>query len=543
MDILNSSLIKNKEFNNNKSNQGLNSYEVSYGQGYLSQHSEELNEDTTVNIQQDCIQEELKEDEGTYSKNSDDLKNVNTDVNLISPKKQKQNFTAKKTQKRLDTLNLMSLVSISPQNELVIKNYNLRPLSIDRESPSKMFNFSQGIDSRFVSAARFKSDSSITQDGQSGQLGSFQQQQQQQNQNLTKNKAENVQKDNNLTVVHHNQDKISKESIGLVFKQMMGTDEPSKVSLNLSHMARGLCKIFDISCTEICFVDKEFISLLVGIEPASKQNVISYMDLGEIHISRCSFDKTSRIDKKSYAFGMLAKEYPNIKNTRAILFKNNGIYLPIISRWRNTYPTVIGCVILSKNLQIDEDKTSVLNSKVLKSRVNLEKDEVFKPNGIFKMGTGFLKEVINQISYFTDVCKMDLKQRQSYSLLNRITQLMAHFKFDGDIRKVLLNLRIQIPIIMGFEECGILVQDKNESEAFFTINPNVEYQKLNELKKLDLYFFNLHDCLTLDCFKSGQPVFTKNPRSYANYVEGFDNQTPVSFFFKKFFVRIFSQWG
>lgn len=130
----------------------------------------------------------------------------------------------------------------------------------------------------------------------------------------------------------------------------MRTRESSKVFSNLKHLARGVCKVFQVSCTEICLVDNEVISLLKGIEAESKQQMRDYMDMGEVHVTRCSFDKTSRINQKSHAFGLLAKEYPKIKSNRAILFKHNAIFIPIVSKWRREFPEIIGCIIVSKTL-------------------------------------------------------------------------------------------------------------------------------------------------------------------------------------------------
>lgn len=142
----------------------------------------------------------------------------------------------------------------------------------------------------------------------------------------------------------------------------MGTEEPEKVIYNLLSLARGLCKALRISCTEVCIVDKEFISLIKELEPNSRSNIISLMDLGSIHVSRCSFDHLSRVDKKSFAFSMLAKEFGELQRTRSIVFKNNGIYVPIVSTWRRTNPTVIGCVILTKHLPSEGGKSNPLKS-------------------------------------------------------------------------------------------------------------------------------------------------------------------------------------
>ena len=127
----------------------------------------------------------------------------------------------------------------------------------------------------------------------------------------------------------------------------------------------------------------------------------------------------------------------------------------------------------------------------------MDKDEIFRPNAIFKMDNVYLKEVMNQASYFFDVCLVDLSQRLSSHILNNITELMTHFKFEGDIRQVIRNLKVHIPRIMGYEECGLLVIDKMESDSFYTVCPNVEYDKLMDLKKIDIYFYNPSDCLTL----------------------------------------------
>jgi len=86
------------------------------------------------------------------------------------------------------------------------------------------------------------------------------------------------------------------------------------------------------------------------------------MDLGSIHVSRCSFDHLSRVDKKSIAFSMLAKEYGELERNRSIIFKNNGIYIPIISTWRRPNPTVIGCLILTKHLPAEGGKSNPLKS-------------------------------------------------------------------------------------------------------------------------------------------------------------------------------------
>lgn len=153
---------------------------------------------------------------------------------------------------------------------------------------------------------------------------------------------------------------------------------------------------------------------------------------------------------------------------------------------------------------------------------------MFRPNAIFKMDNVYLKEVMNQASYFFDVCFTDLNQRLSSCILNNVTELMTHFKFSGDIRKVIRNLRVEIPRIMGYEECGLLVIDKLESDSFYTVNPNVEHSKLMGLKKIDIYFYNPSDCLTMQCYNKAKPMFVENPRQNIRFVEGFDNLTPVS---------------
>lgn len=105
---------------------------------------------------------------------------------------------------------------------------------------------------------------------------------------------------------------------------------------------------------------------------------------------------------------------------------------------------------------------------------------------------------------------------------------MTFFEFRNDIRDVLRILRVNIPQILGFEECGILINDKTEGDSFYTINPSIEMARLNSLNKLDIYFYNPKSCVSLDCFNSAEPIFLSNPRSDPSFVEGFDNLTPVS---------------
>lgn len=153
---------------------------------------------------------------------------------------------------------------------------------------------------------------------------------------------------------------------------------------------------------------------------------------------------------------------------------------------------------------------------------------MFKDDAVFKMANSYLKEVMNLTNFFIDVCFIDLRKRLSTSILSKITQLMTYFEFQNDIRDVLRTLRVNIPKILGFEECGLLVNDKHESDSFYTINPSIECSRLNSLNKLDIYFYNPKACTSLDCFNTAKPIYLSNPRSDPGFVEGFDNLTPVS---------------
>ena len=339
--------------------------------------------------------------------------------------------------------------------------------------------------------------------------------------------ADQRNQNNSVALVSGRKEEICSASINLVYKQLMGTDEAEKVIYNMMQLARGLCKALRISCTEVCLVDKEFISLIKELEPNCKDNITSLMDLGSIFVSRCSFDHLSRVDKKSFAFSMMAREYAELERTRSIVFKNNGIYIPIISTWRRANPTVVGCLILTKHLPSEGGKSNPMKSQILKSRLKQDAEEMFKEDGIFKMSNSYLKEVMNLTSFFIDVCFNDLKKRLSSVILSKITELMTHFEFQSDIRDVLRDLRVNIPRILGFEECGLLVNDKYEGDSFYTINPSIECGRLKSLNKLDIYFYNPKACLSLECFKKAEPQFLSNPRSDPEFVEGFDNLTPV----------------
>lgn len=127
---------------------------------------------------------------------------------------------------------------------------------------------------------------------------------------------------------------------------------------------------------------------------------------------------------------------------------------------------------------------------------------MFKEDAVFKMGNSYLKEVMNLTSFFIDVCFIDLRKRLSSVILSKITQLMTYFEFQNDIRDVLRILRVNIPRILGFEECGLLINDKHEGDSFYTINPSIEYNRLMSLNKLDIYFYNPKACTSLECFNS-----------------------------------------
>ena len=117
------------------------------------------------------------------------------------------------------------------------------------------------------------------------------------------------------------------------------------------------------------------------------------------------------------------------------------------------------------------------------------------------------------------------------------------FKYETDIRESLSTLRINIPKILNYEDCALLVKDLDrkphlsqnppnltpilERDTFYALSPNVGCERLPKIKKADLFFYHPRKSISTEIFKEGNIVVKKNPRNDSLFVEGIDNLTPV----------------
>ena len=90
-------------------------------------------------------------------------------------------------------------------------------------------------------------------------------------------------------------------------------------------------------------------------------------------------------------------------------------------------------------------------------------------------------------------------------------------------------LRTEIPIILGFEEVGIMCKPNEGSESYVALSPNLSKEVLNEIRQLDLFYLNPLSGFTVECIRTGIIASVKSPRNYDKFMESSDCLCPLVF--------------
>jgi hypothetical protein len=73
------------------------------------------------------------------------------------------------------------------------------------------------------------------------------------------------------------------------------------------------------------------------------------LTLGDMLVFRCAYEnEATRTNEASLGFNALPTEYSKIQKNKAILFKNQAIYIPLILKWKSKHAKVVGVAIISK---------------------------------------------------------------------------------------------------------------------------------------------------------------------------------------------------
>jgi hypothetical protein len=191
------------------------------------------------------------------------------------------------------------------------------------------------------------------------------------------------------------------------------------------------------------------------------------IEFGDIITIRRRYENYStRTNEESYAFVQLGREFPFLQKTKAPLFRNEGLYIPILYVWRQEEGVkLVGVLIISGLGELDSNK---------KAQKSKERPYEAKKGGKAKeplklTNNAFLRELCAQLGSFMNICIVDMLHRKvemNFRGVSKMSKkrfkiaLVTIFKTGPDIRITLKEIRTQLPDIFDYEDCALLIKDK-----------------------------------------------------------------------------------
>jgi len=166
-----------------------------------------------------------------------------------------------------------------------------------------------------------------------------------------------------------------------------------------------------LSCTELVIIDHKAVEIFKRVESEAKKYTENLVSIGDVICFRCGYETMiHKVLKRSLAMDHLPDEWKELTGRKAIIFKNNALYVPIQLHWREEKEKVIGVMILNEHhqsTQAGELKNEQYQKEIIH---NYDKNVI-------------LREFCTHVNYFLNLCILDMKEKIQEQAFESISQL------------------------------------------------------------------------------------------------------------------------
>lgn len=98
---------------------------------------------------------------------------------------------------------------------------------------------------------------------------------------------------------------------------------------------------------------------------------------------------------------------------------------------------------------------------------------------------------------------------------------------EPDLNELLRKMRLGVAEYLDYGDCNMLLYD-DQTQNYMALSPNTEIEKLPDIGRLNMYFYNPGECLSMKFLASAKKSWSlHNAREQPEFLEGVDNLTPV----------------